>query len=203
MAPDGRRPTSAAGSGEWSVSIRGMKARGWGRVLVTALATTTISGCSILNPPMRVPGGDVCVFQATSDPSEAVWFGIFIENMGTAPISLTGARLGESGGATLLDTLAIPEVIDSDGDHLTLGTAKDLATDQPQMWAVRQPVEGFTLHPGQPAAVALRIVRTPGAATATVHTQDITYRVEGEPFIRPATSRQLIAVGVGDCEPTG
>jgi hypothetical protein len=175
----------------------------WSRALAVAVATTALSGCSIISPPLAVPDGSQCISQRDTAKQEATWFGVQITNLGTAPITLSSARLGESTGATLLDTLAIPEINDSTGDHLTLGTAGDLAADQPAMWAARQPVDGFVLQPDRRAAVAFRIIRSAGADVATVPTQHITYRVGNEPFTRSATSRQLIGIGDGGCEPTG
>ena len=128
---------------------------------------------------------------------EAVWFGTNVQNLTSRSITFAEARLGQAEGAALIDT--IPEIIDADGDYLLLGSARDLATDVPELWAVRQPVAGFVLQPGQNASIGFQFARASGADVADVTSQDITYRVDGELFDRTTTSRLRMVIA-SDCD---
>lgn len=160
-----------------------------------ALAVTALSGCALLTPPLGVPQGNAMC----ANPPEPIHFGTLAENLSSRAITLTGARLGDSEGADLIGVLVIPEIPQADGGTLTLGSGRDLATDSPDLWAVRQPVDGFVIQPGQNVAVAFEISRAAGADVATVASQVITYRIDGELFSREATSKLRFAIAE-DCD---
>lgn len=173
-----------------------LRRRSWalpGVVLVSLLCA-----CSGFGPELQTPEGDRVCHNAAGD-ADALWFGSVVRNLTGRPITLTGARLGKADGATLLDTVAVPEVIQPDGVHLLLGTAADLEQDQPELWAVHQEVAGFVIGPGQSAALGFRITRSSGEDTADVRTQVITYRAAGAPGERTATS-SLRLILTADCD---
>jgi hypothetical protein len=163
-----------------------------------AFVLTALSGCSVVSPPLGVPDGSA-VCQGTADTTDAIWFGVDVRNTGPGPIRLIDARLGVAEGTTLLEALAMPGVTAAGQGLGGVGTARDLARDVPEVWAARQAVGGFALPAGQRGQILFRITRQPGAEVATVATQEITYRVEGEPFPRLATSHLQLAIAA-DCQ---
>lgn len=172
-----------------------MQIRHWRRALTTAILAVALSGCSLFNPPLSVPEGDAMC----AHPPEPVWFGSYVENQGSRPATLHSARLGDAEGATLIEVLAIPEITQADGSTLLLGIGRDLATESPELWAVRQPVDGYVIQPGQIIVVAFQISRATNAEVAMVASQTVTYRIDGEPFDRDATSRLSFAIAP-DCD---
>ncbi|MEZ5084954.1 MAG: hypothetical protein R2722_01430 [Tessaracoccus sp.] len=167
----------------------------WRRALLVGMsAAVVLTGCVGSSPTLRVPQGNaVCV--QTSGPA---WFGVDATNESSKPLILAGAQLDESTGAELVDVIVIPEIVESDGTTLLLGSAVDLAEDSPEQWAARKPVDGFVIEPGQTVAVALQIQRLPGVEVAEVSSQTVSYRPDGKLYNRTVTS--LIELSIAeDC----
>jgi hypothetical protein len=175
-----------------------MTARRRYRALPGVVIASLLCACSASIPGLRAPeAGDTVCHQAGGE--DAHWFGSPLRNVTERPITLTGARLGDANDATLLETVAIPEITQPNGDHLLLGTAGDLEKDEPELWAVHQKVAGFKIQPGQNAAVGFRITRSNGQDTADVTTQTITYRADGAPTEHTVTSRLRLII-TADCD---
>lgn len=163
--------------------------------LLTVIIATALSGCALFASPVSVPDGNgMCAV-----PPEPLYFGTPVENLSSNPITLTGARLGDSDGAALSGVLIFPQITEADGSTLMLGVGRDLASDSPDLWATRQPLDGFVVQPGQHVSVGFEVSRVPGSEIATVASQIITYRVNGEFFDRQATSRLRFAIAE-DCD---
>lgn len=169
--------------------------------LTLAAVAVGLAGCAGLGPVLDVPDGHSTTCSEPGQP-DAIWFGSHVHNVGSRPVTLTAAQLGDASGAKLLEILAIPEVTTADGDTLLLGSARDLEQDTPELWKARQPLVGYRIEPGQYVSVAFRVTRAAGAATADVTTQIITHRVDGELWDRTSTARTRFVIAP-DCDTIG
>lgn len=157
------------------------------RALVCVTAVLSASSCAAA-PILVVPGGDKMCMSVLASEAETIWFGLQVSNPGPRAITLKAVRLGEQDHMVLNDAYAVPPVQTDDGGTLGVGTMRDPARQAPELWAGRQPVDGYTLAPGTVVFLALALSRDE-AETAEVRSQVITYQVDGELSYRQATSR--------------
>lgn len=173
--------------------IKGRTAAAFSAVLTLGL-TAGCSATPALGPP---EGNGVCVDVAATLP-EPVWFGIPVWNETGQTIVLEQVRLGDGDGLELTDAVAIPPIPTPDGGTNSLGSARNPARDMPDLWAVRQPLAGYRLEPGEVSRVVVGLSRLPGAEVGVSTSQLISYRLGRERHARLATSR-LELVLAPDC----
>ncbi|RMB61768.1 hypothetical protein EAX62_03870 [Tessaracoccus antarcticus] len=155
------------------------------------------TSCAV-SPILNVPGGDEMCASVLTDQAEPYWFGVPVSNPGQRAIALQAVRLGEQDHMVLNDSYAVPPVQQSDGTTLGVGGMRDPAKENPDLWAGRQPVDGYMLAPGTDVFLTLALSRD-AAETGRVRSQVITYRVDGELSDRQATSRLRIIL-TEDCQ---
>ena len=162
---------------------------------VTAVLSAT--SCAVA-PILVVPSGDEMCVSVLASKAEPYWFGVQVSNPGQRAIALKDIRLGEQDHMVLKDAYAIPPVQSDDGGTLGVGTLHDPSTQDPELWAGRQPVDGYKLAPGTVVFLTLALSRDE-AETGRVRSQVITYQVDGELSYRQTTSR-LELVLTKDCQ---
>ena len=121
----------------------------------------------------------------------------FARELGVFQQNVNRYENGTTLHADFLITLAMKENISL--DWLLLGILGNIATAEPELWATREPLDGFAIEPGEQVAVGLRLAPDPGVEAATIDREDITYRVQGELFDRTATSQLTLAIAT-DCD---
>jgi hypothetical protein len=144
-----------------------------------------------------VPDNSTQICQSTLAGDTDYWFGVPITNTSTHAITLKPVQLGEHDHVKLSDVMVVPPIRLEDGTTLGFGVTHDPAAQNAALWAGRQPVAAYLIPPT--ATVSLAIALRPEADdTGSVASEVVTYRVDGEPRDRTATSR-LTLVLASDC----
>ncbi|MGO1385415.1 MAG: hypothetical protein ACTHWA_10220 [Arachnia sp.] len=167
------------------------------RALGCVAAVLGATSCAVA-PILVVPGGDEMCASVLAGEAEPYWFGVQVSNPGQRAIALKTVRLGEQNNMVLNDAYAIPPVESDDGGTLGVGTMRDPARETAELWAGRQPVDGYKLAPGTDVFLTLALSRD-AAETGRVRSQVITYQVDGELSVRQATSRLGLVI-TEDCQ---
>ncbi|TRY19533.1 hypothetical protein FOJ82_01115 [Tessaracoccus rhinocerotis] len=169
------------------------------RILECVTVALVLAGCTGGAAVLAVPDGTNAVCAGVlPGKAEPYWFGIPVSNPGQSPITLKDVRLGEHDHIMMSDAFAVPAVQLDDGTMLGVGVMRAPAEESPELWSGRQSVAGYVIAPGADVHLALGLSRD-GAETGRVHSQTITYRVDGELYDRNATSGLKMAL-TSDCQ---
>ena len=160
------------------------------------LIAASTAGCAV-GPSLEVPDNSTRICQSTLAGDTDYWFGVPITNTSPHAITLKSVQLGEHDHVKLSNVMVVPPIRLEDGTTLEFGVTHDPAAQNAALWAGRQPVAAYLIPPT--ATVSLAIALRPEADdTGSVASEVVTYRVDGEPRDRTATSR-LTLVLASDC----
>jgi len=169
------------------------------RILKCVAAALVLAACTGGGAVLEVADDTIAVCAGVlPGKSEPYWFGVSVSNAGQSPITLKAVHLGEQDHILMDDAFAVPAVRLDDGTMLGVGVMHNPAEESAGLWAGRQSVAGYVIAPGAHVDLALGLSRD-GAETGRVHSQIVTYRVDGERYDRKATSELNLALTI-DCE---